>query len=94
MKANARRGLWCLWSVGTLIWVAPHFGIGGWSWLRTIVGLSPPLPPDQSSPPGMPDLPGDMLLVLFRDAALPPLLVLLVGLLIGWVLGAFWKRQA
>ena len=38
MKANARRGLWCLWSVGTLIWVAPHFGIGGWSWLG-IVGL-------------------------------------------------------
>jgi hypothetical protein len=42
----------------------------------------------------MPDLPGNMLFVLFRDAALPPLLVLLVGLLIGWVLGAFWKRQA
>jgi hypothetical protein len=80
--------------LGTLIWVAPHFGIGGWSWLRTIVGLSPPLPPDQSSPPGMPDLPGNMLFVLFRDAALPPLLVLLVGLLIGWALGAFWKRQA
>ena len=37
---------------------------------------------------------GNMLFVLFRDATLPPLLVLLVGLLIGWVLGAFWKRQA
>jgi hypothetical protein len=42
----------------------------------------------------MPDLPADMFLVLLRDAVLPPLFVLVAGLLIGWILGALWKRQA
>ena len=70
------------------------FGMGGWPWLRTVMGL-PSIPlPDQSSPPGMPDLPADMFLVLLRDAVLPPLLVLVAGLLIGWILVALWKRQA
>ena len=94
MSANVRRTLWCIWGVGAFGWVAAHFGMGGWPWLRTVMGLpSVPLP-DQSSPPGMPDLPPDMFLVLLRDAVLPPLLVLLAGLLIGWILGALWKRRA
>ena len=68
--------------------------MGSWPWLRTVMGL-PSIPlPDQGSPPGMPDLPPDMFLVLLRDAVLPPLLVLLAGLLIGWILGALWKRRA
>ena len=75
-------------------WVAAHFGMGGRPWPRTVMGL-PSIPlPDQSSPPGMPDLPPDMFLVLLRDAVLPPLLVLLAGLLIGRILGALWKRRA
>ena len=68
--------------------------MGGWPWLRTVMGL-PSMPlPDQSSPPGMPDLPADVFLVLLRDAVLPPLLVLVAGLLIGWILVGLWKRQA
>jgi hypothetical protein len=94
MSANVRRGLWYIWGVGTCVWVAAHFGKGGLPWLRTVMGL-PSLPlPDQSSPPGMPPLPGNMLFVLLQDAVLPPLLVLLVGLLIGWILGSYWRRRA
>ena len=93
MSANVRRGLWCIWGVGAFGWMAAHFGKGGWPWLRTVIGL-PSLPlPDQSGPPGMPALPGNMLPVLLGETLLPPLLVLLVGLLIGWIIGAFWKRQ-
>jgi hypothetical protein len=41
----------------------------------------------------MPELPGNMIFSLLLDAVLPPLLVLLAGLLIGWIVVSFWKRQ-
>ena len=92
MPANVRHGLWCIWSAGALVWVIGHSGEGGRFWLPAIVG-PPSLPlPDPNSAPGMPALPGDtLLLVLLQDAVLPPLLVLLAGLLLGWIVRGIWK---
>ncbi len=90
MPPTLRRGLWWTWGVGSFGWMVAHTGITGWSWVRAVVGMQPLLP-DQTYPPGMPELPADMFLIVLRDSLLPPLLVLLAGLLIGWMLRGLWK---
>ncbi len=91
MPPNLRRGLWWIWGVGSFGWVAAHSGVAGWSWLRSVLGAPPLLLPDQTNPPGMPELPADVFLLALRDSLLPPLLVLLAGLLIGWIFRGLWK---
>jgi hypothetical protein len=94
MPANVKRRLWCIWGIGALGWAAVQSRLGGGAWLRTLIS-GPLIPlPDQNSPPGMPELPASMFYWLILDAVLPPLLVLLAGLLIGWIIASFWKRDA
>lgn len=94
MSRNRRGAFWWCWLAGTLVWVpweAGRIGLYHFRWLPAWSPTSGLQLPDQSYPAGMPDLPGTTLYAAVQDLFLPPMIVLLAGVIIGWILKGRWK---
>jgi hypothetical protein len=94
MPGNITRAFYWCWAAGTVAWIpweAGRTGLFHLQWLPGWLPFSGLLLPDQRQNPAMPDLPGTTLLTAIQDLFLPPLIVLMAGLIIGWVLRSRWR---
>ncbi len=91
MRKHVRHGLWLAWGAGTLGWVAIGVGLQGGPLLRPITRFWNHLLPEPNTPPGMPTLPAEAFYGPLADLVLPPLIVLLLGLILGWIIRSLWK---